>query len=350
MDPSLVISHSALPEMWHFSLVPAIRNTASGMSHRDISAGESTVTEQSGGLGNRKKCRDSGMCSSAASEDESFKFLPNRSGSNDLDDSEAMPVKVGESGGQNGERKADVEASSTGKMPDQNAELLKLDYIHVRVRRGQATDNHSLAERARREKISERMKILQDLVPGSNKVIGKAAVLDEIINYIQAMQRQVELLSMKLEAVSSRINTEMVGFRPKDFGAQTYQTPRKLEFSSQPTREYEHEQGSAAEWLHMQVVPAAKKFKLSGIDRILEEKLDDMCIGVVATGTHVFTPTDQSFTGLTHNMETEHIGESGEGPSQLHTDVQSTGGTKRLRAEKKKVGATFVRGSIGRIA
>ncbi|XP_020573944.1 transcription factor bHLH79-like isoform X2 [Phalaenopsis equestris] len=326
MDPSLVISHSALPEMWHFSLVPAIRNTASGMSHRDISAGESTVTEQSGGLGNRKKCRDSGMCSSAASEDESFKFLPNRSGSNDLDDSEAMPVKVGESGGQNGERKADVEASSTGKMPDQNAELLKLDYIHVRVRRGQATDNHSLAERARREKISERMKILQDLVPGSNKVIGKAAVLDEIINYIQAMQRQVE------------------------FGAQTYQTPRKLEFSSQPTREYEHEQGSAAEWLHMQVVPAAKKFKLSGIDRILEEKLDDMCIGVVATGTHVFTPTDQSFTGLTHNMETEHIGESGEGPSQLHTDVQSTGGTKRLRAEKKKVGATFVRGSIGRIA
>ncbi|KAJ0941631.1 putative transcription factor bHLH family [Helianthus annuus] len=38
------------------------------------------------------------------------------------------------------------------------------DYIHVRARRGQATDSHSLAERVRREKISERMKFLQDLV------------------------------------------------------------------------------------------------------------------------------------------------------------------------------------------
>ncbi|XP_028119945.1 eukaryotic translation initiation factor 5A-4-like isoform X2 [Camellia sinensis] len=46
----------------------------------------------------------------------------------------------------------------------------KQDYIHVRTRRGQATDSHSLAERARREKIGERMKILQDLVPGCNKV------------------------------------------------------------------------------------------------------------------------------------------------------------------------------------
>lgn len=104
------------------------------------------------------------------------------------------------------------------------------------------------------------MKILQDLVPGCNKVnnnnnllyryqiiasiflhvifftvqvIGKALVLDEIINYIQSLQRQVEVdififlsllsiehtnsnlilwiffwqfLSMKLEAVNSRLN------------------------------------------------------------------------------------------------------------------------------------------------
>ncbi|ESQ29553.1 hypothetical protein EUTSA_v10023982mg, partial [Eutrema salsugineum] len=61
------------------------------------------------------------------------------------------------------------------------------DYIHVRARGGQATDSHSLAEKARRDKISERMKILQDLVPGCNKVIGKALVLDEIINYIQSL-------------------------------------------------------------------------------------------------------------------------------------------------------------------
>lgn len=87
----------------------------------------------------------------------------------------------------------------------QKTEPMK-DYIHVRARRGQATDSHSLVERARREKISERMKLLQDIVPGCNKIIGKALVLDEIINYIPSLQRQVEFLSMKLEAVNSRMN------------------------------------------------------------------------------------------------------------------------------------------------
>ncbi|KAJ7532127.1 hypothetical protein O6H91_09G102200 [Diphasiastrum complanatum] len=80
----------------------------------------------------------------------------------------------------------------------------KQDYIHVRARRGQATDSHSLAERARREKISERMKFLQDLVPGCNKITGKALMLDEIINYVQSLQYQVEFLSMKLAAFTSR--------------------------------------------------------------------------------------------------------------------------------------------------
>ncbi|GMJ00131.1 CYTOKININ-RESPONSIVE GROWTH REGULATOR [Hibiscus trionum] len=75
-------------------------------------------------------------------------------------------------------------------------------FIHVRARRGQATDSHSLAERVRRKKISERMKILQCLVPGCEKVTGKALMLDEIINYVQSLQNQVEYLSMKLASVS----------------------------------------------------------------------------------------------------------------------------------------------------
>uniref|UniRef100_A0A803LDQ1 BHLH domain-containing protein n=1 Tax=Chenopodium quinoa TaxID=63459 RepID=A0A803LDQ1_CHEQI len=86
------------------------------------------------------------------------------------------------------------------------SEVQKPDYIHVRARRGQATDSHSLAERVRREKISERMKYLQDLVPGCNKITGKAGMLDEIINYVQSLQRQVEFLSMKLAAVNPRLD------------------------------------------------------------------------------------------------------------------------------------------------
>ncbi|XP_028765230.1 transcription factor bHLH137-like isoform X2 [Neltuma alba] len=75
-------------------------------------------------------------------------------------------------------------------------------YIHVRARRGEATDSHSLAERVRREKISERMRMLQRLVPGCDKITGKALMLDEIINYVQSLQNQVEFLSMKLASVN----------------------------------------------------------------------------------------------------------------------------------------------------
>nr|AZN25257.1 bHLH transcription factor 8 [Betula platyphylla] len=96
------------------------------------------------------------------------------------------------------------------------SEAQKTDYIHVRARRGQATDSHSLAERVRREKISERMKYLQDLVPGCNKITGKAGMLDEIINYVQSLQRQVEFLSMKLAAVNPRLDFNIEDFFAKE--------------------------------------------------------------------------------------------------------------------------------------
>ncbi|CAA3031906.1 transcription factor bHLH48-like, partial [Olea europaea subsp. europaea] len=80
----------------------------------------------------------------------------------------------------------------------------KLQYVHVRARRGQATDSHSLAERARREKINARMKLLQELVPGFNKISGTTMVLDEIINHAQTLQSQVEFLFMRLAAVTPR--------------------------------------------------------------------------------------------------------------------------------------------------
>lgn len=92
------------------------------------------------------------------------------------------------------EKKPKVEKKVHGEPP--------AGYIHVRARRGQATDSHSLAERVRRERISERMKILQLLVPGCDKITGKALMLDEIINYVQSLQSQVEFLSMKLASVN----------------------------------------------------------------------------------------------------------------------------------------------------
>ncbi|CAF2172415.1 hypothetical protein BRARA_G01758 [Brassica rapa] len=97
--------------------------------------------------------------------------------------------------------------SSTKKKKNKSSEENeKLPYVHVRARRGQATDSHSLAERARREKINARMKLLQELVPGCDKIQGTALVLDEIINHVQSLQRQVEMLSMRLASVNPRID------------------------------------------------------------------------------------------------------------------------------------------------
>nr|KAJ0188818.1 hypothetical protein LSAT_V11C900461030 [Lactuca sativa] len=105
------------------------------------------------------------------------------------------------------EEDTNVETEKNPKLPEPPKDYK--DYIHVRARRGQATDSHSLAERVRREKISERMKLLQDLVPGCNKVTGKALMLDEIINYVQSLQGQVEFLSMKLATVNPRQDFDM---------------------------------------------------------------------------------------------------------------------------------------------
>ncbi|KAL0322973.1 UNVERIFIED_CONTAM: Transcription factor [Sesamum angustifolium] len=108
------------------------------------------------------------------------------------------------------------QAVKEAKDNSSGAEASKENYIHVRAKRGQATNSHSLAERVRRERISERMRLLQELVPGCNKITGKAVMLDEIINYVQSLQQQVEFLSMKLATVNPELNVDIERLLSKD--------------------------------------------------------------------------------------------------------------------------------------
>nr|XP_043636619.1 transcription factor bHLH62-like [Erigeron canadensis] len=133
---------------------------------------------------------------------------------------ETSPLLVKEEGNDDlGSKKMKKKEEDGNEEKENKTKVLEppKDYIHVRARRGQATDSHSLAERVRREKISERMKLLQDLVPGCNKVTGKALMLDEIINYVQSLQHQVEFLSMKLATVNpTRQDCDMNSHLSKD--------------------------------------------------------------------------------------------------------------------------------------
>ncbi|CAF1706626.1 unnamed protein product [Brassica oleracea var. botrytis] len=130
---------------------------------------------------------------------------------------------------------SNTEASSdTSKETSKGAsEIHKLDYIHVRSRRSQATDRHSLAERARREKISKKMKYLQDIVPGCKKVTGQAGMLDEIINYVQSLQTQIEFLSMKLAFLNPELELSVEDLYVKQL--QDYFTNLPVVIASKPS-------------------------------------------------------------------------------------------------------------------
>ncbi|KAH0856456.1 hypothetical protein HID58_084717 [Brassica napus] len=277
-------SSYTLSEIWPFPVNDAVLSglrlaVNSTPSDKDVStaaaaaaaAEESTVTDLTAGWGGRKaralnseEDESSKMVSLSSSGNEVVRFVRfcddlNVVVSVDLIESKDSGDKKrklcgSESGNGDGSMKPEGETSSGGgsKATEQkNKPEPPKDYIHVRARRGQATDRHSLAERARREKISEKMTALQDIIPGCNKIIGKALVLDEIINYIQSLQRQVEFLSMKLEVVNSGPSTgPTIGVFPTgDLGT----LPIDLHRNIYEQQEANESRGSHPEWLHMQV-------------------------------------------------------------------------------------------------
>ncbi|XP_044511424.1 transcription factor RSL2-like [Mangifera indica] len=64
----------------------------------------------------------------------------------------------------------------------------------ARASRGTATDPQSLYARKRRERINERLKILQNLVPNGTKV-DISTMLEEAVHYVKFLQLQIKLLS-----------------------------------------------------------------------------------------------------------------------------------------------------------
>lgn len=63
------------------------------------------------------------------------------------------------------------------------------------TKRSRAAEVHNLSERRRRDRINEKMRALQELIPNCNKV-DKASMLDEAIEYLKTLQLQVQMMSM----------------------------------------------------------------------------------------------------------------------------------------------------------
>ncbi|KAK3229002.1 hypothetical protein Dsin_000883 [Dipteronia sinensis] len=83
----------------------------------------------------------------------------------------------------------DVEEESVG------AKNIVLARVGSGSKRSRAAEVHNLSERRRRDRINEKMRSLQELIPNCNKV-DKASMLDEAIEYLKTLQLQVQIMSM----------------------------------------------------------------------------------------------------------------------------------------------------------
>ncbi|KFK30584.1 hypothetical protein AALP_AA6G000800 [Arabis alpina] len=96
----------------------------------------------------------------------------------------------------------DENSSSSGKPCTKTTTLFDdHDYMEeetggkssVLTKRSRAAAIHNQSERKRRDKINQRMKTLQKLVPNSSKT-DKASMLDEVIEYLKQLQAQVSMM------------------------------------------------------------------------------------------------------------------------------------------------------------
>ncbi|KAI3764967.1 hypothetical protein L2E82_14985 [Cichorium intybus] len=120
------------------------------------------------------------------------------------------------------------------------------DYIHVRARRGQATDSHSLEERVTREKISERMKLLQNLVPNCDKVIGSSE-MDKPVNEAKDSTKEPKTPNSQEQAsgtATCTVNPDWTGFQVVRFQDSTYGWHGKWRVDDEPKRGIEELTGT----------------------------------------------------------------------------------------------------------
>ncbi|XP_024520055.1 transcription factor PIF3-like isoform X2 [Selaginella moellendorffii] len=79
---------------------------------------------------------------------------------------------------------------------DVEAESVDTKKPATRPKRSRAAEVHNLSERRRRDRINEKMRALQELIPNSNKT-DKASMLDEAIEYLKMLQLQLQMMSMR---------------------------------------------------------------------------------------------------------------------------------------------------------
>ncbi|KAL5205754.1 hypothetical protein ABZP36_033963 [Zizania latifolia] len=88
----------------------------------------------------------------------------------------------------------------TGTRCESNSERKKTS----RARRSsQYSETHSLTEKRRRCKINQKLKTLQQLVPGCDKSNNQASTLDQTIQYMKSLQQHVQAMSVGCSTIDA---------------------------------------------------------------------------------------------------------------------------------------------------
>ncbi|CAJ1948370.1 unnamed protein product [Sphenostylis stenocarpa] len=91
---------------------------------------------------------------------------------------------------------------SLSESRDEDCKTTAVDRSCESNKRIKASSVHNQSERRRRDKINQRMKELQKLVPNSNKQTDKASMLDEVIQYMKQLQANLQMMNwMKMMMV-----------------------------------------------------------------------------------------------------------------------------------------------------
>ncbi|XP_019053425.1 PREDICTED: transcription factor UNE10-like [Nelumbo nucifera] len=88
----------------------------------------------------------------------------------------------------------DEGSASPGGLPKSKREAKVETDCSLSTKKRDATV-HNQSERRRRDRINQKMKALQKLVPNSSKT-DKASVLDEVIEYMKQLQAQIQIMSV----------------------------------------------------------------------------------------------------------------------------------------------------------
>ncbi|KAM7512670.1 hypothetical protein LguiB_011545 [Lonicera macranthoides] len=94
-----------------------------------------------------------------------------------------------------GEQSGELHGGVGGSLDAEMDKLLE-DSVPCRIRakRGCATHPRSVAERVRRTRISDRIRKLQELLPNMDKQTNTADMLEEAVDYVRFLQKQIQEL------------------------------------------------------------------------------------------------------------------------------------------------------------